>query len=119
VYKVDMQLLASAGVRCYYLGSNFVGALAYADDVVISASTAADMRGLLSISDEYARQYNISFNANKSKYMVIEPNSRQWLYIYCPVSECACCIGNKLLERVDSFVHLGYVLSSTLNDDED
>ena len=75
------------------------------------------MRRLLAICDEYAREYNISFNANKSKYMVIVPNSRRRLYDL--VSECSFFIGNKAIERVDSFVHLGHVLSSTLNDNED
>ena len=75
------------------------------------------MRRLLVMCDEYAREYNISFNANKCKYMVIVPNSRRRLYDM--VSECAFFIGNKEIERVDSFVHLGHVLSSTLNDNED
>jgi hypothetical protein len=37
-----LKLLASAGVGCY-IGSNFVGALAYANEVVIAAATAATL----------------------------------------------------------------------------
>ena len=40
-----LKLLASAGVGCY-VGSYFVGALAYADDIVILAPTATAMRRL-------------------------------------------------------------------------
>jgi hypothetical protein len=74
------------------------------------------VRRLLAIYDEDAREYNISFNANKLKYVVIVPNSRRWLYDLA--SERAFFIGNEVIERVDLFVHLGHVLSSTLDDDE-
>jgi len=50
-------LLSKAGVGCY-IGSNFVGALAYADDIVLIAPTATAK--LLIICDEYARDYSIS-----------------------------------------------------------
>jgi hypothetical protein len=54
-----LKLLADTGIGCY-IGTNFVGALAYADDIVILAPTATAMRRLLAVCDEYARQYNIS-----------------------------------------------------------
>ena len=44
--------LASSGVGCY-VGLNFVGALAYADDIVLLAPTPTAMRKLLSICDIY------------------------------------------------------------------
>jgi hypothetical protein len=47
-----------------YIGTNFVRALAYADAIVILAPTATAMHRLLAICEEYARDYNISFNAN-------------------------------------------------------
>lgn len=67
------------GVVCYK-GSNFVDALAYADDIVISASTATPMHKLLAICEECARECYFSFIANKSKYMVTVPNSRRGGY---------------------------------------
>ena len=39
------EYLFSDGVGCY-IGSNFVGALAYADDIVLIAPTATAMRKL-------------------------------------------------------------------------
>jgi Reverse transcriptase (RNA-dependent DNA polymerase) len=113
---IMLMLLVKAGVGCY-TGSYFVHVLAYADDIVILAPTATAIHRLLAICDEYARKNNISFNASKSKDMVIVPNSRRRLYDL--VSECTFLIGNKVIERVDSFVHLGHVLSSILNDNED
>ena len=61
-------LLSKTGVGCY-IGSNFVGALAYADGIVLIAPTASALRKLLTICDKYARDYSISFNALKTKLM--------------------------------------------------
>lgn len=111
-----LKSLAEAGVGCFF-GTHFVGALAYADDVVILAPTATAMRRLLAHCDDYAHEYNISFNASKSKFMIIVPSSRRRLSD--EISKCSFFIGNKLIEQVDSFAHLGHVLSSKLTDDAD
>ena len=58
--------LSSTGIGCH-MGSLFVGALAYADDLVLVAPGSNAMRCMLQICDEYAAQYNVVFNANKSK----------------------------------------------------
>ena len=55
--------LASSGVGCY-VGLNFVGALAYADDIVLLAPTPTAMRKLLSICDIYALKYDMQLNLN-------------------------------------------------------
>ena len=59
-------LLKSSGVGCY-MGNFFVGALAYADDIVLHAPSANAMRRMLLCCDSYASDYNIIFNASKSK----------------------------------------------------
>jgi hypothetical protein len=45
----------------------FVGALAYADDLVLIAPSANATRHMLQVSDDYVAQYNVLFNAAKSK----------------------------------------------------
>ena len=40
-------------------GSYFVGALAYADDLVLLAPTPTAMRKLLSICDEYGNEFSM------------------------------------------------------------
>jgi len=65
VYIDDLLLLLSkAGVGCYN-GSNFIGALANADDIVLIAPTATALRSLLIICDEYARDYSIFLMLSK------------------------------------------------------
>ena len=82
VYIDDLLLaLSKSGVGCY-IGSNFVGALAYADDIVLIAPTATAMRTLLSICDEYATEYCISFNASKSECLAVLPANRRELNSY-------------------------------------
>ena len=50
--------LAEAGVGCY-IGNIFVGAFAYADDIVLLAPTTTAMRLMFGICDNYALEYSI------------------------------------------------------------
>ena len=68
--------LSSSGVGCY-IGANFVGALAYADDIVLLSPTSTAERKLLSICETFASEYDIKFNAQKSKLLVALPRTRQ------------------------------------------
>ena len=66
------------------MGSNFVGALAHADDIVLLAPSA-NVLGLcimLSIFDSHAKDYSIPFNAGKSKCLVVLSGNRQCLTAY-------------------------------------
>jgi len=72
-------LLSKAGVSCYN-GSNFVGALAYADDIMLIAPTATALHKIIILCDEYARDYSISYNAVKTKCLVVVPCRRRALF---------------------------------------
>jgi len=50
-----------------------VGALAYADDIVLMAPTATAMRKLLAVCDEFAVKFDVMFNASKCKCMLFRP----------------------------------------------
>ena len=59
------------------MGDNFLGALGYADDIVLIAPSPSAVRKLLAICDGYASDYDIIFNADKSKFIVfVSPNRR-------------------------------------------
>ena len=66
-----LKSLAEANVGCY-IGSCFVGVLAYADDLVLLAPTATAMRRMLHICEEFANTFSVRFNASKSKCIVVE-----------------------------------------------
>jgi len=90
-----------------FFGSYFVGALAYADDLVLLAPSPTAMRKMLiCICDEYAAEFNVKFNAKKSKWLTIIPRKRRWL-----ASQLAFCqfhVGGHQIDRVSSFTHLGH-----------
>jgi hypothetical protein len=108
--------LSKAGVGCF-IGEYFVGALAYADDIVLLAPSASAMRIMLAICDEYANEYCISFNANKSKCLVVVPRQRRFLCDY--IKKCTFHVGNNPIANVDSFTHLGHVITNQLTDNDD
>ena len=69
---------------------------------------------MLSICDDYANEYCISFNANKSKCLTVVPRKRRFLCEY--IKNCTFYVGNNPIENVDSFTHLGHVITDQLID---
>ena len=57
--------LRSSGFGCF-IGEVFLGALAYADDIVLLAPTHRAMRKMLALCDRFADECNVVFNAKKS-----------------------------------------------------
>jgi hypothetical protein len=108
--------LSLSGVGCY-IGMTFVGALAYADDIVLSAPAPNATRKLLTICDDFAAQYDIVFNADKSKFLVIIPHKRRFLY--ADMCKCSFLINDKIIENVNHYSHLGHIINSSFNDDDD
>jgi len=79
VYIDDLLVrLSNANVGCF-IGSNYAGALTYSDDLVLFAPTASALRKMLAICDVYAAEYSRSFNAQKSKCLLILSNACRYL----------------------------------------
>jgi len=69
VYIEELLLaLRETNVGCF-MGIWFVGALAYADNIVLMAPTATAVRRMLAACDEFAVKLDVRFNASKSKCM--------------------------------------------------
>ena len=117
IYIDDLLIkLSLSGVGCY-IGYTFVGAIAYADDIVLIAPTPSAMRKMLQISDAFASQFDILFNAQKSKFLVINPVSRRhFINIF---SEIRFYVNGKQIENVKSYAHLGHIITSLFNDNDD
>jgi len=58
--------LYRAGLGCY-IGHMLVGALAYADDLVLLAPTPHVMRCMLQLCAEYDKDYDVLLNPDKPK----------------------------------------------------
>ena len=111
-----LHALSAAKVGCY-VGDIFVGALAYVDDVVLTAPSATALRKVLAICDAYASEYTMKFNATKSKCLVALPSCMRSL---APLlSKCAFNISGTSMEIVSSYCHLGRIISSSLSDEQD
>ena len=59
----------------------------------------------------------MSFNANKTKSMIITPSKRRNLP--AGLDQCAFQISGKPIEYVQSVLHLGHLVTSSLLDDDD
>ena len=55
-----LEKLSKSGVGCHW-GGAFVGALCYADDIVLLAPCASAMRHMLNICDSYATSHGLIF----------------------------------------------------------
>jgi len=95
-----LKRLSASGAGCC-LRSNTVGALAYADDIVLVVPTHYAMRKMFMICDMYALQYDIIANAQKSKFVVI--CAICWHSFCANMSKCVLVIGGNQIANVDSF----------------
>ena len=109
--------LCNTGIGCH-VGSFFVGALAYADDLVLLAPSANAMRRMLLICEDYAAQFNVVFNASKSKCLRCLPTS-----IAKHVSQVtrfpSFSIGSQAIEFVAKWPHLGHIITNEGIDADD
>ena len=67
--------------------------------------------------DAYAAEYSITFNASKSKSLVVLPKRLRYLYKY--VQDCVFTIGGQPIEIVQSFNHLGHIITAEWDDNDD
>jgi hypothetical protein len=104
--------LKNSGFGCF-IGRMFLGALAYADDIVLLASTPRAMRSMLALCDDFANEFHIVFSAKKSKCLYFLPHAKHPrrqgpLPIFT--------VGGKLIEYVEEWPHLGHIISSKFDD---
>jgi len=109
--------LSSSGFGCF-IGSEFTGALAYADDIVLICPSPYAMRRLLSLCDDFASMFDIKFNASKSNFLVVIPKGNMRC-VYKNAESCLFSIGGQRLECVHSYCHLGHIITSTFDDSDD
>jgi len=101
-----------------YVGDLWVAALAYADDVVLLAPTVRAMTALLDICDDFASEYDVVFNAAKSKCLIMKPSHGRNV-VFESLPSTPFCIGGKVIEFVDSWPHLRHVLNVNGDDGMD
>ena len=107
--------LSRSGSGCF-IGEVFLGALAYADDIVLVAPTHRAMRNMLALCDSFATEYDVVFNARKSKCLHINScvNRSRTVSAVPQFS-----IGGNNIEFVDEWPHLGHIITAVRDDKAD
>jgi len=116
-FYVLLNFLDSSRIGCH-IGSFFIGALAYADDLVLLAPSANAIRSMLHTCNLYATQHNVQFNANKSKCICCHPIgvSKLALRTFCYPSFF---VGLQPIYFVKTWLHLGHIISHNCDDSDD
>jgi hypothetical protein len=83
---------------------------------VLLAPTPSAIRMLLNVCDEYAQEYSIIFNAKKSK-CIFFPGLGNAGLTSCSLPSLN--VGGSDIEYVNSWTHLGHILSSDSCDKKD
>ena len=105
-----LKSLAHSGVGCY-IGHQFAGAVAYADDMTLIAPTVQSLQAMLNVCQEFSTAYNVQFNESKTMCIKFDWNKTYKLH---PV-----CLNGKKLRWVQSIKHLGNTLCRDLSDNTD
>ena len=63
--------LQESGIGCK-MGDSYAGCLGYADDLSLLAPTKKGLQKIIDIFENYANEFEILFNANKSQFLIFE-----------------------------------------------
>ena len=93
--------LEQSGHGCH-VGNMYAGCLGYADDVLLLSPTRQTLTNMLQVCEDYSVDFNIEFNASKSKLIVFGKNP-----IRANVS-----FQGEVISQVDSEKHVGNIMSN-------
>jgi hypothetical protein len=68
--------LRISGVGCHVCNT-YCGSFGYADDVIFVSPTMHAMRVLLSVCEQFAKEYDVLFNPHRSQLLVYDVNGAQ------------------------------------------
>ena len=102
-----LNMLKESGVGCY-IGCTFIGALAYADDVVLLSPTRAGLLKMLNICNIFSCKYDVVFNADKSNLIVYTCNQHK-------IDDVHVTFQGKQVRAEKNGVHLGNLIGNDLH----
>ena len=109
VYIDDLFVrLQESGFGCK-MGDSYAGCLGYADDLSLLAPTKKGLQKMIDICENYANEFDILFNANKSQFLIFK--GRGNIHKDCKVR-----VNGTLVQNIEKATHLGHVLRT--NDPE-
>ncbi len=103
-----LRRLSETGAGCH-IGSHFVGALAYADDITLVSPSRTGLCTLIQICEQYASEFDIVFNGKKSQLLCFKGRE-------CKPTKCDFNVNGQLVGMSESATHLGHCISSIYRD---
>ena len=96
-----LQQLRHSSHGCY-MGPHFVGALCYADDLVLISPSLSGLNSMLQICEQFALNYDLSFNAQKTQFIVFRrtPIERNMSVLF----------NHSVISEQQSVIHLGHII---------
>ena len=94
------------------LQQQIINHLFYADDLVLFSPSVCGLNVLLRVCEEFGIQNDVIFNSKKSKVMIVRSK------LFKDFNPCFYLYGS-LLQEVNDFKYLGYIISNDLSDDKD
>jgi len=77
------------------------------------------MRKLLFSCDSYANEFDIIFNASKSKFLVCISGKLRSMFNNLNLNWCLIYTGGRPIENVTSYSHLGHIINCHSDDKDD
>ena len=100
---VLLKRLADSGIGCY-VGTNFAGAVSYADDLTLLAPSLSSAQHLLDVCESFAREYSVEFNSTKTQVLLFNAP--------LDIAQCAKLrLNDEYLEYCSSAMHLGHIIA--------
>ena len=96
--------LKDSGVGCY-MGNHFTGACGYADDLTLVCPTQKSLNMLVRICEIYADEFDVTFNAKKSKLLLFVGRE-------CNDPDVSVIVNGAKIEKSESTDHLGHKIST-------
>ena len=99
--------LEYSGLGCH-VGTSYVGAFGYADDIALVASLMQCLKKMTIIWEKYANSHSITFNPNKSKILCFNVDDTDVI----PQTY----LNGEVIPVVDPDKHLGNYISTNITD---
>ena len=113
MYMNDLSLILNASGTGCRIGDSLINHLMYADDLVIFSPYSAGLQQLLRVCTQYGDDFDIKYNAKKSKIMIVRSRGdRQSTFPDFYLSGTA-------LSVCSEITYLGHIMSNDLSDDKD
>ena len=110
LYVNDLiELLRASGMGCF-VGQQYFGIVAYADDILLLAPRRQVLQKMIQQSEDYMDQHKISFSTTKTKCIYFGPNKEMIKKVVVAGSE---------MEWSKNAVHLGITISEDASMEQD